>query len=134
MLKQNILLPVTAFLLLCTSCNKDDDGGNCSLNASSLKGTYKVTSQLEDGEETIDDLEPCERDDTYKFDGSNITFTDAGEQCQGSVSESFAYTLNGTTLTIHYDATDTDVYTVSNFTCDSFELVMDGDIIHFERQ
>ena len=134
MLTKKILTPVMASALIFSACSKDEDGGgNCSLSGAALEGTYIVTSEIIDGVETIDDYEPCQRDDTYSFDGSNIIFIDAGVECPGSMPAATPYTLNGDQFTIVYSASDKDVYTVTNFTCDSFELVVEDDVVHFER-
>lgn len=133
---------VIAVSVAFVSCKKDKKE-TCSLSASSIVGTYKVTSvkykaTAASAEQEIftDDtwFDACERDDTYAFDATNVlTYTDAGVSCGGGGSFNTTWSLSGNTLTLTgFGAAGT----VSDFNCSSMKLTVNefdvpGDVAVF---
>jgi hypothetical protein len=120
-MKKAILLAFTAIVLF--SCKKDNDD-DCSLNADSLAGTYKITAMLYKApgvpeQDVYEDFfsEPCQRDDNYVFNASGtFVFNDAGVECSPPEDFNGTWSLSGSVITI-----DGESATISEFDCNSFE-------------
>lgn len=126
------LLPFCLCLLvILTGCSSDDD--TCSLNQSSLAGTYKITgAEYKDpGDESwqndLPNWDACELDDTFTFsENSNIlTLVDAGVQCNPTTSETGTYSLNGNQITITGGG-NSETYIISEFSCNQFVIEQQG--------
>jgi hypothetical protein len=119
--------------IILSGCKKDSNennfGGNCELTLENLAGTYKVTAavykasanaQWEDEYATWDD---CEKDDTYTFTtGSQMTMTDAGQQCNPPGGETHSFFLDGNEIQIGGQET----YEFRQFGCNGFQVSQKG--------
>ncbi|MES2431156.1 MAG: lipocalin family protein [Bacteroidota bacterium] len=109
---KKLFLPAILIFAL-ASCKKED---SCTLSATSIEGTYKVTSVKLNGTEVFNNsafFDACERDDTYTLAANNVAvYTDAGVSCGGSSPLVDTWTLSGNTLTIAGEAS-----TVTSFGC-----------------
>lgn len=124
---KKILFSVMALAVLgLSSCKKDKDD-DCALSADAIKGTYKLTALTMQaaGTPAVDVfttlVDACERDDTYQLgDAGVFTYTDAGTVCTPAGDYTGTWSLTGTTLDM-----DGDVFTVSEFRCNSFKGTQD---------
>ena len=100
---------ITSLLLLAVlffSCDKKDE---CSTNAASISGTYKITAYTYKASPTSADQDyypilfsdACERDDELTFN-SNGTYqkTDVGVVCAPPQNDNGSWSLSGNTLTV----------------------------------
>lgn len=127
---KKIILSALVIAFAATGCKKDKETV-CSLDATSILGTYKVTSAKYKAsssaaeQEVLNDtnwFDACERDDTYGFSsGSSFTYTDAGTSCGGASTTTGTWALSGTTLVVV--STGISFSTpVSNFSCSGFQI------------
>ena len=132
-----------AFGLL-VSCKKDDVK-TCSLNMTSLAGTYKVTAvrykATPSGSETdyfnLFYADPCERDDKYIFNAdSTYIFTDAGVQCSPPGDDTGTWSLSGNTVTVDGGPANVDSFSCTALTVSVSDAISAGDklILVFTRQ
>ncbi len=143
---KKIILSALVVAMAATGCKKDKETV-CSLDATSIQGTYKITSvkyklnsSATESQIFTDPnyFEACERDDTYQFAASNVfNYVDAGTACSGSSNVTSTWALVGNALTIGAFGAGT----VSSFGCSSMDLTVNdfdvsGDIavITFSRQ
>lgn len=124
-----MILASAVLLAAFSSCKKDSSEATCELNATSIQGTYKLTSlkyKLTSSTPEVEVFsngawyEPCERDDTYTFGASNVaTYTDAGTTCSPNGSETGTWSLTGTSLNLNGMINGT----VSSFSCTGMTVV-----------
>ena len=118
---KKLLLLLSAFTLLFISCEEEDESHE-------IEGTWQLTSGSSiDGDETYTyDIEGCEANTTFTFDGSTLTTNDFyseevyNEETQEyedgeCLSESFteSYSISGNTITVDGDSL---TYTISGDT------------------
>lgn len=125
---KKIILPLVAFIVIMTSCKKDDDPVTCLLGNAQIVGSYKLTAATYKANAATPAIsvlnnpayfEPCEVDDVLTFNANNtFTSTDAGTTCTPSGTYSDFWSLVGTDLTV-----DGEDFTVSSFTCINMTLV-----------
>ena len=144
---KRIILSVLVLGTLLTSCKKDDPAPQvCTLSATSLVGTYKITSAVYKadastaGVEVINNplfFETCSADDLIGFNANNsVTYTDAGTACVPSSGGTGTWSLSGSVLTL-----DGDAATVTSFSCtnmivsvSNFQMSGDNMTITLTRQ
>jgi hypothetical protein len=137
-MKKLLLISLVAGALF-SSCKKSSSSNDssCTLSASSIVGTYKITSvKLSTQGQSIEIFnndaffEPCERDDIFNINANGTyTITDGSVACSPSSDDSGTWTLNGNTYTID----GTDINTISEFKCSSFVFIrepMAGEIYY----
>ena len=109
-----------------TGCKKSsNDSNSCALSASSIVGTYKITSVvLSTQGQTLEIFnndafyDPCQRDNIYTINGNGtFSVTEGATSCNPPGDETGTWTLDGSTFTYAGQVT-----TVSEFTCSSFKL------------
>jgi hypothetical protein len=146
-MKKLALLAFGAIVLM-TSCKKDEPTTpTCSLNSTSIQGTYKVTGDTyqADAQSPIEDnyatYEPCEKDDLYAFGNGILTITEGATSCNPpSDPASLSWTLGGSQLILSLSGNPLVTGTVESFTCNSmvFKIVDPTDAsvtkITFTRQ
>ncbi|GAO42626.1 lipocalin family protein [Flavihumibacter petaseus] len=121
---KQLLMAVFLFSSL-ASCKKDDDDKpECTLNVSSVSGTYTISSYLykeSSSSPEVDqmpDTEPCERDDTFTFNSNGqYLFEDAGVLCDGPESVDGSWSLSGNNLIL-----DDETVPVKKFDCKQLVL------------
>ena len=121
-MKKLLLITLVATVVF-SSCKKSSNS-SCTLSASSIVGTYKITSvmlstQGESFEVFNDDtyFEPCERDDIYTLNANGTyTISDGVNTCNPTGNYSGTWSLNGNTLTMD----GTEVNTITDFKCTYF--------------
>ena len=131
---KKIILSALVIVLAATGCKKDEETV-CTLDSTSIQGTYKITSaKYKEStsaaeQEVINDtnfFETCEKDDTFTFSASSaFTYTDAGVSCGGASTTTGTWGLTGSTLLLASTGISFS-NTVSNFGCGSFQLVFSG--------
>jgi hypothetical protein len=127
--KIKIMKKISSIILIVgvvfTSCKKSSsNNSSCTLSASSIVGTYKITSvKLSTQGQTLEifnnDIffEPCERDDIYTINANGTyTITEGSNVCSPTGNDSGTWTLNGNVFTMD----GTEVNTISEFNCSSF--------------
>lgn len=124
-----MILASAVLLVAFSSCKKDSSEATCELNATSIQGTYKLTSVKYKLTSSTPEVEvftngawydACERDDTYTFGASNVaTYTDAGTACTPNGSQTGTWSLSGSALSLN----GTSYGTVSSFSCTSMTVV-----------
>jgi hypothetical protein len=125
---KKMILASAVLLAAFSSCKKDSEP-TCELNATSIQGTYKITSvkyKLTASTPEVEVFtngawyEVCERDDTYTFSTGNVaTYTDAGTTCAGGGSDNTTWSLSGNVLSIG----GATYGTVSSFSCTGMSVV-----------
>ncbi len=124
---KKLLLLSSLFALAFIGCKKSSSNSSCSLSASSIVGSYKMTSLvLTMAGQSIDIFnddnytEPCSRDNIYTLNGNGTyTVTDGAVACNPSDADQGTWSLSGNTFTMDGG----DASTVSEFTCTSFKIV-----------
>ncbi len=114
------LLYLFAITLVFASCKKDDDAMDTDDNEANIVGTWKITSETENGVPLT--LDECEVLGTINF-RSNGTATDTyyyGENCAMTDVENYNYSINDDQLTISYG--DNESYTVTITTLNNTTL------------
>ena len=128
-----------------TGCSNDDDN-NCTLNTSSLAGTYKMMSVMYQPTPTspaveiinnTEHFDACEIDDQFIFTTNTVTNVDAGTQCSANPTPDVNnYTLSGNVINVNGETR-----VIENFNCNSFVAVgnsydVPGDVVKitFTRQ
>ena len=124
---KKILLLSSLFALAFVGCKKSSssDNNSCTLSASSIVGSYKITSviistQGQNIEIFNNDAfyDPCERDDIYTVNANGTyAISEGATSCSPSGAETGNWTLNGSSFTY-----GTETATISEFTCSSFKL------------
>lgn len=122
---KKMILASAIFLAAFSSCKKDSEP-TCDLNATSLQGTYKLTSVKYKESSAAAEVEvftnptwfdACERDDTYTFATGNVfTYTDAGTSCGGSATTTGTWSLSGSVLTLGTGGFSSSA-TITSFSC-----------------
>jgi hypothetical protein len=119
---KKILFTLSAFVLVLTSCDKEED--EPALTMDMIAGTYTLVSmKMKAGSNPEVDvtsyLDNCEKDDTQTFAANGVyTYTDAGVQCSPSVNATSTWSLpNVTTLIL-----DGQSMTIKSFDGDKLEL------------
>jgi len=124
---KKIIFSALVLVIAATGCKKDKDE-ECTLSASSIQGTYKLSSVKYKASASVPEIEvltndlffeACERDDTYTLGTGNVfSYNDAGTSCTPSGSYSGTWGLSGSALTIN-DGVDVITLNVSSFSCGS---------------
>jgi hypothetical protein len=110
------VLAVTTFMSF-TSCKKSEDA-TCTLSASTITGTYKITSLKLNGVDLFPLSDACDKDDTFTLNANgSFIITDAGVVCTPSNNDTGTWSLAGSTISI-----DGDTGNVSNFSCNGFTV------------
>ncbi len=100
---KKILFALSAFVLLVTSCKKDEDEP-IAVTKENIAGSYKLqTLKLKIGSSAESDITTqipaCERDDIQTFNVNNTyTSSDAGIQCSPPGDYSGTWSLVSTTV------------------------------------
>jgi len=112
-----------------SSCKKDKD---CSLDSSSITGTYKVIHSYYKANSTTAEVDEyttwdaCEKDDLIKImAGGALIFQDAGVVCTPAGDESGTWSLNGTTITVAFAGGSPVTESISNFSCSGMTIQED---------
>jgi len=116
-------------ITLFSSCKKDDPTPTCTLNATSILGTYKTTgatTQANAQAPIVDDYatwDACEKDDLVTFSAGNILTTNEGATSCNPPTDPFSanWALSGNTLTISFMGFASNA-TISDFTCNGFKI------------
>ena len=118
-----------AFLLIAAvslfvSCKKDDPANTtCTLSATSISGTYKMTAFILKQDaitpevDLFPTIEACQKDDLYTFN-TNGTYAvaEGATSCSPTNANTGIWSLSGTTMTI-----DGETSEVSDFSCTGFK-------------
>lgn len=120
---KKILFALSAFALVLTSCDKDEDD-NSEVTTENLAGAYKLVSmkmKVNNGPEmdVTSSIDDCSRDDiqTLLVNGT-YTITDAGVQCSPTTTDSGTWSLQNTTTIL----IDSDPFTIKSWDGDKLEI------------
>lgn len=127
--EKTIISAAAAFVLIFSSCKKEDNKNCSTLDTNGLIGTYRITAAtVTTGSSTADVLNdpqyfsPCSRDDVYVLGANGVlTINDAGVVCSPSNSGTSQWAVMSTSLEM-----DGDFYTVENYSCSGMDLVQSG--------
>jgi len=118
---RKFLIPV-ALLFCFASCKKSD---SCTLSATSIQGTYKITSisyKATSSSSAVDEFatwDACEKDDHITFaSGGVVTISDVGAVCSTPGDDTDTWGLTGNTLVLG----SAGALTVSNYSCSGFTV------------
>lgn len=113
------LFILLAALVLIFSCKKDNK--SCSINVTSISGTYKITAYTYKSTQSSPEVDyytilfpdACDRDNLLKFDtNGSYQLIDAGLVCSPSGNDNGTWSLSGNSMVIDGDAT-----TIESFDC-----------------
>ena len=119
-------LPLLLISALIFSCKKSDTKQSCSLDMTSLAGTYKITTYIYQASPTTPPQDftdiflpnPCERDDLVTLSAiGQYVYTDAGVVCSPPRDTTGTWSLTGATLIL-----DGTVTMVKSFNCQTLVL------------
>jgi hypothetical protein len=120
---KKLLFALSAFALVATACNKDDEDP-AEVTTENIAGTYKFVSlKLRSGNgpdvDITSQMDACEIDDTQTFNtNGTYNYADAGTQCSPAGDYSGTWSLQNTTTIIM----DGDSYTIKSFDGDKLEI------------
>lgn len=95
------IITLSLIVAVLSSCEKKDETpAELPITTANLVGTYTLTAETTQTgstvEDTYKDYEACEKDDTYVFTTSNITYSDAGIKCvPAGPTFTVPYTISG---------------------------------------
>jgi Lipocalin-like domain len=123
---KKVLMALSA-LIAFNSCKKETSEQICSLNMTSVAGTYKITKALYRASATDPEVDitntydACERDDIIVLHANGVLdYQDAGTPCIASYTSTWSLIGNSITL-------DGDPGTVESFDCSTLvAYVADG--------
>lgn len=123
---KKVFIALSALATL-NSCQKETSEQICSLNMSSVAGTYKITKALYRASATAPEVDitntydACERDDIFVLHANGVMdYQDAGTPCIASYTSTWS--LNGNAMTL-----DGDPGIVESFDCHTLVVyVADG--------
>jgi hypothetical protein len=133
-------LTLSCLTLIVISCSKPVEE-NCTTNAATIAGNYKVIASVykqtptSPEEDLFEDSDPCDRDDVLTLKNDNTyQVADLGEVCVPSNDEAGTWSLNGLNLMM-----DGEPATIKSFNCMRLELMtndvfLDGDQITLTLQ
>ena len=118
-------------VVLFSSCKKDEATPTCTLSATSILGTYKITAlttQANAQAPVVDEYatwDACEKDDLISFSAGNIfNETEGATSCNPPTSPfSSNWALSGNILSIVSTGL-TFFYPISDFTCNGFKIII----------
>jgi hypothetical protein len=111
-MRKRLVILVAAFVLLATSCKKDEEPPAVEINVQNLAGTYRISKiGVSVGGAAEEDvtrflLEDCEKDDLLTLDPNlTYTFVDAGTTCDSSINVAGKWSLSGKDTMVFDDTT-----------------------------
>lgn len=115
------------FFSFLASCQKETGENGCSINTSSVAGTYKLTAMVykESPAAAEQDFlvlrDDCEQDDLMTFEANGVLqYKDLGLTCGPDASFTSAWSVNGNNIVV-----DGDAGIIQRFDCN--ELVIKGE-------
>ena len=128
-MKRILFLTLILGMIGTSSCKKDKD---CSLDSSSITGTYKVIHSYYKANSTTAEVDEftswdaCEKDDLIKIiAGGALTLQDAGVACTPAGDESGTWSLIGNTITITWAGSTPETESISSFSCSGMTVQED---------
>jgi len=107
------------------SCKKDTPAVVCTLNSTSLLGSYKTTSVIYKADATTAEIDlfplydACQKDDLLTFvTGGMYASTEGATACTPANNSNGTWSLTGSTITLD----GTDDASVSDFSCSGFKV------------
>jgi hypothetical protein len=131
-MKRTILAAV--ILMAAVSCKKSKSD-SCSINASSISGSYKLGSVKYKANSTSAETDitntyysACERDDVYNLNvNGTYTYVDAGTVCTPSGNDNGTWSVSGNTLTIDGSPNNIDAFDCSSLVSSETGVFTMGD-------
>jgi hypothetical protein len=118
------------FILVFSSCKKDDPTPTCQLSNTTILGTYKTTASTVQANATatpVDDFatwDACQKDDLMTFNAAGTVSTSEGAtSCTPpNTSVTANWTLSGSNLTISLPGVFTETATIIDFNCTTMKV------------